>query len=74
MMDAGKGFMKDGNKNRLREQDIHKIVDVPLISSSTNRTRSTARMVSLSEIEEKEYNLKYSPLHRQHRTRRYSKH
>ncbi len=28
MMDAGKGFIKDGNKNRLREQDIHKIVDV----------------------------------------------
>lgn len=28
MIDAGKAFMKDGNKNRLREQDIHKIVDV----------------------------------------------
>jgi len=28
MIDAGKGFIKDGNKNRLREQDIHKIVDV----------------------------------------------
>ncbi len=28
MMDAGKGYIKDGNKNRLREQDIHKIVDV----------------------------------------------
>ncbi len=28
MIDAGKGFAKDGNKNRLREQDIHKIVDV----------------------------------------------
>ncbi|MCP4420775.1 MAG: N-6 DNA methylase, partial [Chloroflexi bacterium] len=27
MLDAGQGFMKDGNKNRLREQDIHKIVD-----------------------------------------------
>jgi type I restriction enzyme M protein len=27
MIDASKGFMKDGNKNRLREQDIHKIVD-----------------------------------------------
>ncbi|MCP4356392.1 MAG: N-6 DNA methylase, partial [Chloroflexi bacterium] len=27
MIDAGQGFMKDGNKNRLREQDIHKIVD-----------------------------------------------
>lgn len=28
MIDAGKGYMKDGNKNRLRSQDIHKIVDV----------------------------------------------
>ncbi len=28
MIDASKGFIKDGNKNRLREQDIHRIVDV----------------------------------------------
>jgi len=28
MVDTSKGFMKDGNKNRLRDQDIHKIVDV----------------------------------------------
>lgn len=28
MIDASKGFIKDGNKNRLREQDIHKIVTV----------------------------------------------
>ena len=28
MIDASKGFIKDGNKNRLRSQDIHKIVDV----------------------------------------------
>lgn len=28
MIDASKGFMKDGNKNRLRERDLHKIVDV----------------------------------------------
>jgi type I restriction enzyme M protein len=27
MLDASKGFKKDGPKNRLREQDIHKIVD-----------------------------------------------
>ena len=26
MIDASKGFEKDGNKNRLRQQDIHKIV------------------------------------------------
>jgi type I restriction enzyme M protein len=28
MIDASKGFVKDGNKNRLRDQDLHKIVDV----------------------------------------------
>ena len=28
MVDASRGFIKDGNKNRLRSQDIHKIVDV----------------------------------------------
>ena len=28
MIDASKGFMKDGPKNRLRAQDLHKIVDV----------------------------------------------
>src|SRR5213080_2394350 len=27
MIDASDGFIKDGNKNRLREQDIHRIVD-----------------------------------------------
>lgn len=28
MIDAAKGFVKDGPKNRLRHQDVHKIVDV----------------------------------------------
>jgi type I restriction enzyme M protein len=28
MIDASKGFRKDGPKNRLREQDVHKIVDI----------------------------------------------
>lgn len=28
MIDASKGFIKEGNKNRLRAQDIHRIVDV----------------------------------------------
>ena len=28
MIDASRGFAKDGNKNRLRAQDIHRIVDV----------------------------------------------
>lgn len=26
MIDASKGYVKDGNKNHLREQDIHKIL------------------------------------------------
>ena len=28
MVDASAGFIKDGNKNRLRDRDIHQIVDV----------------------------------------------
>lgn len=28
MIDASKGYIKDGNKNRLRKRDIHKIVNV----------------------------------------------
>ena len=28
VIDASRGFLKDGNKNRLRAQDIHRIVDV----------------------------------------------
>ena len=28
MIDASKGFRKDGPKNRLGEQDIHRIVDI----------------------------------------------
>jgi len=46
-IDASKGFVKDGNKNRLRAQDIHKIVDV------FNHQRELAgysRMVPVSEI------------------------
>ncbi|MBM3494982.1 MAG: type I restriction endonuclease subunit M, partial [Armatimonadetes bacterium] len=27
LIDASRGFIKDGNKNRLREQDLHRIVD-----------------------------------------------
>ncbi len=54
MIDASKGFIKEGNKNRLREQDIHKIVD------AFNRQWEIdkySRMVPFSEIEKNEYNL-----------------
>lgn len=54
MIDAGKGFMKDGNKNRLREQDIHRIVDV--FNRQTENPKYS-RMVFVEEIERNEYNL-----------------
>jgi type I restriction enzyme M protein len=54
MVDASKGFMKDGPKNRLRDQDIHKIVDV---FNKQLELPKYSRIVPLSEIEEKEYNL-----------------
>ncbi|MBO2678714.1 type I restriction-modification system subunit M [Shewanella algae] len=54
MVDASKGYMKDGNKNRLRSQDIHKVVDVFTNQLALPRY---SRMVPLSEIAENEYNL-----------------
>lgn len=56
MIDASRGFIKDGNKNRLRSRDIHRIVDV----FNHQRTVSGySRMVPLSEIasEQNNYNL-----------------
>jgi len=47
MIDASKGFKKDGPKNRLREQDIHRIVDVFTRQVDVPRY---ARMVPLAEI------------------------
>jgi type I restriction enzyme M protein len=54
MIDANKGFIKDGNKNRLRSQDIHKVVDV-----YTKQLELTgySRMVKLSEVVSNKYNL-----------------
>lgn len=54
MMDASKGYIKDGNKNRLREQDLHKIVDVFTMQMEVARF---SRMVSYEEIESNNYNL-----------------
>ena len=56
MIEASKGFLKNGNKNRLRAQDIHQIVDV------FNRQRELpgyARMVPFAEIADpaNDYNL-----------------
>ncbi len=47
MIDASKGFIKDGNKNRLREQDIHRIVDTFARQADTPHY---ARMVPFAEI------------------------
>lgn len=59
MIDASKGFMKDGNKNRLRSQDIHKIVDTFNRQLEVDRY---SRMVPMSEIADakNDYNLNIS--------------
>lgn len=54
MIDASKGFKKDGNKNRLREQDVHMIVDT---FNKQLQTPKYSRTATLKEIEENEYNL-----------------
>lgn len=56
MVDASKGFIKDGNKNRLRSQDIHKIVDV---FNKQVEVRGYSRLVPHAEIasEANDYNL-----------------
>jgi type I restriction enzyme M protein len=47
MLDAARGFIKDGPKNRLREQDIHRIVDTFTRQIDVPRY---ARMVPRAEI------------------------
>jgi len=56
MIDASKGFMKDGNKNRLRHQDIHKIVDT---FNKQIEMPKYSRKVPISEISDpkNDYNL-----------------
>ncbi|MEY2667099.1 MAG: hypothetical protein RLZZ384_1270, partial [Pseudomonadota bacterium] len=54
MIDASAGFLKDGNKNRLRAMDIHKIVDV---WTKQLELPKYSRMVSVDEIEKNEFNL-----------------
>lgn len=54
MVDASNAFMKDGPKNRLREQDIHKIVDA--FNSQLELPRYS-RLVPFEEIEGNEFNL-----------------
>ena len=47
MIDASKDFLKDGNKNRLRAQDIHKIVSV---FNKQSKIEGYSRMVPTSDI------------------------
>lgn len=56
MIDASKGFKKDGNKNRLREQDIHKIVDT---FNSQTEIQKYSRLIPITEIADpkNDYNL-----------------
>ncbi|MFZ2961080.1 MAG: type I restriction-modification system subunit M [Candidatus Ozemobacteraceae bacterium] len=54
MIDASSGFLKDGNKNRLRAMDIHKIVDV---FNKRLEIPKYSRMVGVEEIEKNEFNL-----------------
>ncbi len=56
MIDASKGFLKDGNKNRLRAQDMHKIVDA---FNNGVEIAGYSRLVPLLEIADpkNDYNL-----------------
>ena len=56
LIDASKGFIKDGPKNRLREQDVHRMVDTFTRQVDVPRY---ARMVPLAEIADakNDYNL-----------------
>jgi type I restriction enzyme M protein len=54
LVDASKGFIKDGPKNRLRERDIHKIVDV---FTRQLEVPGYSRFVPNEEIAGHDYNL-----------------
>ena len=54
MIDASRGFIKDGNKNRLRSQDMHRIVDVFVRKTEAPRY---SRLVPFEEIEKNDFNL-----------------
>ena len=59
MIDATKGFKKDGNKNRLREEDIYKITNTFVNRIEDDKTY--ARFVGFDEIKnQNDYNLNIS--------------
>lgn len=54
MIDASKDFKKDGNKNRLRDQDVQKMIDT---FNTYKEIPYYSKMVSLEEISTNDYNL-----------------
>jgi type I restriction enzyme M protein len=54
MIDASRGFIKDGNKNRLRERDIHKITDA---YTRELEIHGFSRLVPYVEIARNDFNL-----------------
>ena len=54
MIDASKGFIKDGNKNRLRARDIHKITDA---FTKGQEIPGYSRLVPFDEITRNDFNL-----------------
>ncbi|GAA7288314.1 type I restriction-modification system subunit M [Helicobacter pylori] len=54
MIDASKDFKKDGNKNRLREQDVQKMIDT---FNALKEIPYYSKIVSLEEIALNDYNL-----------------
>lgn len=54
MVDASKGYIKDGNKNRLRDMDIHQIVDV---FNKQTEIDKFSRIVPFDEVAKNEFNL-----------------
>jgi len=54
MVDASSGYLKDGPKNRLRDCDLHQIVDV---FNKRLEIAKYSRMVGVDEIEKNDFNL-----------------
>lgn len=54
IVDASKGFIKDGKNNRLRASDIKKIVDVVV---QRKNVKNFSRIVTRDEIRNNDYNL-----------------
>lgn len=56
-IDASQGFIKDGNKNKLREEDVEKIITT---FDNFENVEKYAEVVELDTIKENDYNLNIS--------------